>query len=83
MKNEDKRKIAIQIINLLEYGKLYTANQLAQQSRISLTWRKHLSAMEMAAFLREQKRMGTVKYEVIGSKGYWKKTKSIQYISAT
>lgn len=83
MKNKDKRKIAIQIISLMEYGKLYTAKQLAHQSKVSLTWQKHLSAMEMSAFLREQRCRGTVEYTVIRGKGYWKKIKPIQFISAT
>lgn len=83
MKNTGKRVIAIQIINLMEYGKSYTAKQLAQQATAPLTWRKHLTVMEMTAFLREQKRAGTLEYEVIKGVGYWKKTKPIQYISAT
>lgn len=83
MKNTDKRKIAIQIISLMEYGKSYTAKHLAKQSRLRLMWSKHLTTMEMGAFLREQKRRGTLEYTIIRGKGLWKRIKPIQYTYAT
>lgn len=83
MKNEDKRGVSIQIISLMEYGKLYTSKQLAQQATAPLKWRKHLTPSEMAAFLKEQKCRGTLEYTVIRGKGYWKRLKPIQSIYAT